>query len=165
MDGGCYNASFDAEGVPKHECVLVESGELKNYLHNTYSARKMGAAPTANAVRSSYRSLPVPGPTNLYVVPGERDVSSMIADLDEGVYVQDIMGMHTADPISGDFSVGINGWHVRSGSCRKPIVEMTMSGNISDFLGGIREVGSEIVYIGSYGAPPVLVEGLSVSGT
>ena len=63
----------------------------------------------------------------------------MVAGLSEALFVQDIMGMHTADPISGDFSVGINGCYIRSGEITGSIGEMTMSGNILDMLQRIVE--------------------------
>lgn len=165
LEGGCLNATFDDEGSPRIRNVLIEEGMMKRFLNNAYSHRKTGSEPTANAVRSSYRDLPVPGPTNLFVAPGSRGIGAIIADMDEGIYVQSIMGMHTADPISGDFSVGINGRHIHGGEAGAAISEMTISGNILDLLGRIREIGSEIIFMGPYGAPPVLVEGISVSGT
>ncbi|MBN1164024.1 MAG: TldD/PmbA family protein [Candidatus Krumholzibacteriota bacterium] len=164
MPGGCFNASFDDEGVPRKKYFLVEGGILRGYFHNSYSARKMGTEPTANAVRSSFKSLPLPGATNLFVIPGKRDLPEILADLEDGLYVQNLMGMHTADSMSGDFSVGVNGYHIRSGQIKHAICEMTLSGNILDLLGGIREIGKKIVFIGSYGSPSVLLEDLSVSG-
>ncbi|MCK4237100.1 MAG: TldD/PmbA family protein [Candidatus Krumholzibacteria bacterium] len=165
MEGGCFNSSFDAEGVPTRRCILVESGILKGFLHDTYSARKMDVSSTANAVRASFKSFPAPGPTNFYLLPGDRGTEEMVKDLEEGIFVQDIMGMHTADPISGDFSVGIEGHYIHAGTVTASIGEMTMSGNILDLLQAIVEVGRDMVFIGQYGSPPVLVEELSVSGT
>lgn len=163
--GCCFNACFDAEGVPKEKCTLIGSGLLEGYLHNVYSSRRMGMKPPGNAVRQTYMSRPVPGPSNLYIAPGERSGDEMVADMDEGVYVQDIMGMHTADTISGDFSVGIDGFYIRGGKASEPVSEMTMSGNILNLLSGIREVASDLVFIGPVGSPTVVVEDISVSGT
>lgn len=163
--GCCFNAGFDAEGVPKEKRTLIESGTLDGYLQNVYSSRRMGVKSSGNAVRRTYKSRPVPGPSNLYIAPGGRSVDEMIAEVDEGIYVQDIMGMHTADTISGDFSVGINGFHVKGGTVHEPVSEMMMSGNILTLLGGIREVGRELVFVGSFGSPTVFVENISVSGT
>lgn len=163
--GGCFNAGFDAEGVPRRRCTLVESGVLIEFLHNVHSSRKMAVKRSGNALRRNFKSLPLPGPSNLYLAPGTRPAAEIIADIDEGVYVQSIMGMHTADTISGDFSVGINGFHITGGNMGEPVSEMTMSGNILELLRGIGEVGSDLVFIGPYGAPTVFVEGISVSGT
>jgi len=74
------------------------------------------------------------------------------------------MGMHTADPVSGDFSVGINGLSIKSGMTGRAVSEMTISGNILELLAGIRNVGREVFFAGPYGAPPVLIDGISVSG-
>ncbi len=165
MADGCFNASFDDEGTPRRKYRIVDSGVLKGYLHNMYSARKMGVTPTANAVRETFKNLPLPGATNLFVVPGPRAQSEMMADLGEGIYIQNIMGMHTADSMSGDFSVGINGYYLKNGEKKQPVSELTLSGNILDLLAGIREIGSDLVFMGQYGAPSVIVEGLSVSGS
>ncbi len=163
--GGCFNAGFDAEGVPRRRCVLIESGVLAEYLHNVHSSRKMAVKRSGNAVRRNFKSMPLPGPSNLYLAPGTRSSEGMIADIDEGVYVQSVMGMHTADTISGDFSIGINGFHITGGTVGKPVSEMTMSGSVLSLLQGIVEVGCDLVFIGPYGAPTVFVEGISVSGT
>ncbi len=163
--GGCFNAGFDAEGVLRKRCALVESGVLAGYLHNVHSSRKMAVNRSGNAVRRNFKNLPLPGPSNLYLAPGTRSAEGIIADIDEGVYVQSIMGMHTADTISGDFSVGINGFHITGGTMGEPVSEMTMSGSVLALLQGIVEVGCDLVFIGPYGAPTVFVEGISVSGT
>ncbi|MBN2184390.1 MAG: TldD/PmbA family protein [Candidatus Krumholzibacteriota bacterium] len=165
LEGGCFNATFDDEGVPKEKYVLIDSGVVKGFLHNVWSSRKMDTPSTGNAVRGSYKEQPVPGPANLYLAPGKKNLEEMIAQIDEGVYILNIMGMHTADPISGDFSVGISGLYIKGGKTEFAINEMTISGNILDLLSGVREIGSGLVFIGPYGAPPVLIEGLSISGT
>ncbi len=161
---GCFNSRFDDEGVPRERYVLIDRGTLNGFLHNTWSAAKTRSRVTANAVRESYKELPVPGPSNLFILPGNGSIENLMAEASGGIYVQNIMGMHTADPISGDFSVGINGLCIESGLTGKAFSEMTISGNILDLLAHIRNVGSEIVFIGPYGSPPVLIDGMSVSG-
>ena len=165
LEGGCFNASFDDEGMPRRRYVLIDEGVLRGFLHNSWSSRKTGGGRSGNAVRDSYKDLPSPGPSNLFVDPGAPALDEMIADISKGIYIQNVMGMHTADPISGDFSVGISGLSIEKGRPAAPVSEMTISGNIADLLKGVREVGREMVFIGTYGAPPVLIEGLSVSGT
>jgi PmbA protein len=164
MQGGCYGSSFDDEGVPRRRSVLIDAGVLKGFLHSCHSARLMGLPATGNAIRDSFKDLPVPGPSNLAVMPGTRSTLELVEDLEEGIFIQDIIGMHTADPISGDFSLGINGLHIKGGSIEGAVSEMTISGDITALLGGIREIGSEIVFIGPFGSPAVSVEGLSLSG-
>ncbi len=164
LGGGCFNVPFDDEGVPSIRRELVSGGVLKGFLHNSYSVRKTGWGTAGNAFRGSFKSIPVPGPTNFFVRPGTADVDELVESLGNGIYIQDVMGMHTADPISGDFSVGITGYEVRGGKKERAVCEMTISGNVVSLLEGIAATGSGIGFAGQVGSPPVLVDGLSVSG-
>jgi PmbA protein len=164
LEGGCFNVPFDDEGVPSSRVELISGGLLKGYLHNCYSMRKTGLGRAGNAFRDSFKSVPAPGPSNLFVLPGSASVDELVDSAGQGIYIQDVMGMHTADPISGDFSIGINGYGIRGGKMGSAVCEMTISGNILSLLDGIAAVGKGIRFAGKAGSPAVLVEGLSVSG-
>jgi PmbA protein len=124
----------------------------------------MGHGRAGNAFRSSFKNAPLPGPTNIYVEPGKNDINDLVHSLGSGIYIQNIMGMHTADPVSGDFSVGFNGYEISGGERAGAICEMTISGNIVSLLEGIGSVGSDMRFVGRVGSPAVIVDGLSVSG-
>ena len=164
LKGGCFNSLFDDEGVSRRRFELIKSGVLKGYLHTVMTSRKMNISPAGNAFRSSFKSVPRPGVTNFYIEPGDKNPDDILSELSEGLYVQDIMGMHMADSISGDFSVGVNGYYIKSGAVQCPVCEMTVSGNILDSLSGIVHIANDLVFMGSLGSPSVLVDGLSVSG-
>lgn len=164
LEGGCFNVPFDDEGVPSSRMELISGGVLKGYLHNSYSTRKTGLGKAGNAFRGSFKSVPAPGPSNLFVLPGSASVDELVDSAGKGIYIQDVMGMHTADPISGDFSVGISGYEIQGGKRGRAVCEMTISGNILSLLDGIAAAGNGIRFAGKVGSPPVLVEGLSVSG-
>jgi len=164
LRGGCFNAGFDAEGLWTQRRVLIQDGVLIGYLHNTFSALLLNQTPTANAVRSSYRFQPVPGATNLYIMSGKKEKDELISSIDRGVMVTEVMGLHTANSISGEFSFGISGFYVERGEIQHPISQMTVSGNIIDLFERIVDVGRDVRFIYSYGSPAVLVDGLSVGG-
>ena len=164
LRGGCFNAGFDAEGLWTQRRVLIQNGVLIGYLHNTFSALLLNQTPTANAVRSSYRFQPVPGATNLYIMGGKKGKDELISSIDRGVMVTEVMGLHTANSISGEFSFGISGFYVERGEIQHPISQMTVSGNIIDLFERIVDVGRDVRFIYSYGSPAVLVDGLSVGG-
>ncbi len=161
---GCFNAVFDDEGVTTVRREFVSGGMLEGFLHNSYSVRKSGQGKAGNAFRSSFKGVPVPGPTNLFVMPGPSSTEELVESLGKGIYIQDVMGMHTADPISGDFSVGITGYEVHGGRKKRAVCEMTISGNVLSLLEGIAATGNTVRFAGQAGSPPVLVDGLSVSG-
>jgi PmbA protein len=164
LEGGCFNAGFDAEGVGTRRKVLIDGGVLKEYLHHTYSAALYGRGLPGNAVRFSFRDIPAPGPTNLYLAGGNGTLGDLIRDMDNGILVRDIMGIHTADPVSGDFSLGIRGCLISGGNIISPFGEMTISGNLLELLKSVDKVGEELKFVGQYGSPDVIVRELSVSG-
>jgi len=165
LPGGCFNTPFDDEGVPSTRRELVSGGILEGFLHNSYTARKTGHGRAGNAFRGTFKGTPVPGPTNLFVAGGRAGTEELLDTLGSGIYIQDVMGMHTADPVSGDFSVGINGFEVRGGGRERAVCEMTISGNVLSLMDGIVATGSAVRFAGQVGSPPVLVEGLSLSGS
>jgi PmbA protein len=164
LEGGCGNSSFDDEGVPRKRIKLIDRGILSGYFHTAETARKMGKGRPGNACRTSFKSTPEPGGTNFYLQPGEITAADILAGMGEGILIQNIMGIHTADPISGDFSLGFNGYYINSGSREHPLCEMTVAGSVPDLLAGIESVGDDLKFIGGTGSPSVLVTGLSVSG-
>ncbi|MDD3643706.1 MAG: TldD/PmbA family protein [Candidatus Krumholzibacteria bacterium] len=165
LPGGCFNAGFDDEGAVRRRRMLIEGGVLREFLHTSRSAREAGGpALPGSAQRGSYRSLPCAGPTNLYVVPAAPGGADPVESLRDGLYIQDVMGAHTADPISGDFSVGIQGRRVSGGRLAEPVSGMTVSGTVTGLLSGIAMIGDRAKFSGPCGSPDVLVEGLSLGG-
>lgn len=150
---------FDDEGVAASRHYLIREGVLEDYMYNTYTARKGGKNSTGNAIRSGFSSLPSVGPTNIYINTKGVKVSlkSLLGSLDKGVYIIEIMGLHTANPISGEFSIGISGIWIENGIMRHPIKEAIISGNILDMFERIEAVGDDLRFYGNTGAPSLLI--------
>lgn len=156
---------FDAEGVPTSKKVLIEKGILKSLMHNQYTAKRTGfEKSTGNAVRTD-RGITV-GPTNLYIDTDRDKISpeEIIKVVDKGVYIIEVMGMHTANPVSGDFSVGISGIYIEKGEFKYPVKETVISGNILEVFKNIKAVGNDLNFFGNIGSPTLLVEGIDISG-
>ncbi len=156
---------FDGEGVPTKRKLLIEKGILKGLMHNCYTAKRSGLkSSTGNALRTE-RGISV-GPTNLYLDTESRKYSfeELLKIIDRGIYVIDVMGMHTANPISGDFSVGAAGLYIEKGEIKYPLKEVVISGNIGDFFKNITAIGEDLTFYGNVGSPTLLVEGLDISG-
>jgi PmbA protein len=164
LAGGVRSAPFDGEGVPSSRSVLIEKGYLRGYLHNTYTAAKDGVVSTGNGVRASFKGGPEVGPTNFYLEPGDKSPAEIIGEISSGLYVGEVLGMHTANPISGDFSVGATGFWIEQGKMSYPVRGLAIAGNIRELLDAVDAVGRDLRFFGGKGAPTVRVRKLAVSG-
>lgn len=164
MEGGLASAPFDGEGVPTGCTVLIEKGVLRGFLHNTYTAAREGTSSTGNGVRSSFKTTPEVGTTNFFVRPGTSSPAELIGGTPRGLYVTEVLGMHTANPISGDFSVGATGILIENGELTRPVRGVTIAGNILELLKNIDGVGNDLRFFGGKGSPTIRVDGVSVSG-
>ncbi|MFH1283047.1 MAG: TldD/PmbA family protein [bacterium] len=164
LSKGLGSSHFDDEGIPTSKLSIVKQGVFENMLYDTYTANKDNVASTGNASRGSFKTLPSPGSSNFLILPGIRTREDMISDIQNGVYVMEVMGMHMADPISGDFSVGIAGIRIEKGEMTHSVKGITLAGNLRDFMNSVCEVGSDTAYFGSYGSPTILVDGLMIGG-
>ncbi len=111
-----YTATdVDGEGLAARRNVLIEDGVLRQFVHNSYSARRAGTVSTGNATRGGFAGTPGVGCLALSLVPGTRTQEELIADVDDGLLVQQMQGLHSGvNPISGDFSTGAAGLLIRT---------------------------------------------------
>jgi PmbA protein len=166
---GLASRPWDAEGVTTQRTEVIASGVLRSYLHNSYTARRDGrAASTGNASRASYRSTPELGPSNLLMLPGGESPDALLRRMGDGLLVSDVHGLHTVNPVTGEFSLGINGMLVEGGVPTRPVREVTIAGTLLDLLGSVEAVGRDLRFTfgaGFLGAPSVLVRQVAISGT
>jgi PmbA protein len=159
-------APFDAEGVATRRTVLIDDGVLQCFLHNTATAARGGASSTGNARRASFKSTPGVSAHNLFLAPGELDQAGLLAQAGEGLLVQDVSGVHSgANPVTGDFSVGVSGLLFRGGELAEPVREVTVAAQLLDILKGIVAVGSDLRFTtGSIGGSSLLIGQMTVAG-
>lgn len=165
LKNGVASAPYDAEGVTTQETILIENGSLRHLLHNTYSAAKSGTRSTGNAARPSFKSFPLIAHSNIYIAAGSIEAGTMIKSLDRGLYISRVMGLHTANPITGDFSFGADGILIEKGERTFPVRGITIAGNLIDILMNIEAIGSDLRFFSSSGSPTLLIPKISVSGT
>jgi PmbA protein len=162
---GMASFPFDGEGVASERKVIIEKGELKGFLYDTYTGLKAGLRSTGNGIRGSFRSLPGVGATNLILSPGIQLPNQLIKDIDCGFYITDVMGMHTANPISGDFSVGAAGIMIEKGKLTYPVRGVTIAGNLLDLLQDIEAVGNDLRFYGGKAASTIRIKNISIGGS
>ncbi len=165
MPGRIGSAPFDGEGVPSTRTNLITAGNLQGFLHNNYTAAKEGVTSTGNGVRGSYKGTPSVGTTNFFLAPGDLSPEQLIAEVDEGFYLTDVMGMHTANPISGDFSVGAAGLLIEKGQLTRAVRGVAVAGNLLELLQAVEAVGNDLTFFGGKGSPTLRITGITVSGS
>ncbi|HJH28865.1 MAG TPA: TldD/PmbA family protein [Methanosarcinaceae archaeon] len=162
MPGGIETGISDDEGVPSQQTSVIENGVFKSYLFDSYTAGKDGVKSTGNAARQSYVSTPSVGLRNFII---EYPQSDIISETDSGVFVNTVIGAHTANAISGDFSVEArNAYTIKDGQVDKPIRSLMISGNIFEMLANISGAGMDVRKVGGTVTPSIRVSDMSVVG-
>ena len=157
--------SHDGEGLATRRVPLIENGVLAGFLHNTMTGRRAGVPSTASAVRG-FRSTPGVGAQALAIATGEGTLDQLIAGVDHGVLVQSMTGLHSGvNPVSGDFSVGVEGLMLRRGAAAEPIREATVASTLQRLLLDVAAVGGEREWTpGGTGAAALVIPGVTLSG-
>jgi PmbA protein len=168
LNGRLGSRPVDDEGVATSQKTLIEKGVLKGYLYNTYNAHKDKTKSTGNAVRGGFTGIPSVGPTNIVIesASGEftRDFSGLLRLVDRGIYVTETMGMHTANAISGEYSVGISGLWIENGNLSYSVKEAVISGNILNLFKNVTLIGEESYFYGNIGSSHLLAGDIDISG-
>jgi len=168
-EGSLGNVSFDSEGVATKNKIVIDNGILKTYLYNLKSAKKDNTRSTGNGFRSSLSSIDT-SCTNFYIKPSDVEQSEMLNNLDNGVLITEVAGLHVgANVISGDFSLQADGFLIKDGKISKPVEQIVVSGNFYTLLQNIVAVGNDLRFnlsssIGTIGSPSIHVSELSISG-
>ena len=160
-------APFDAEGLATRHNVLVEDGVLRSFLQNTYSGRRSGTASTGSAVRAGFKSTPGVGARALSLVPGDKTQDELLAEVGDGLLVRSAIGLHSgANPVSGDFSVGVEGLMIREGALAEPVREATVASTLQRMLKDVAAVGSDLEWLpGGAAGVTVVIGDVSLSGS
>ena len=162
--------NFDGEGCPTYTKKIIEAGRLNTLLYNMKTAAVAGRETTGNASKAGYDAPVGIRPFTMYLEGGDLTEEELIARAGNGVYITSLGGLHAgADAISGDFSLQSSGFKIEEGRKTDFIKSFTVAGNFYEMLKNIvaladnchlpRAMGST-----AFGAPSVLVEGLSVAG-
>lgn len=157
--------SHDGEGLATRRVPLVESGVLRGFLHDSYTGRRSGEGSTGSAVRGT-RGLPSPGVHALHVAPGAGSLEELIADTELGLLVFSLAGLHSGvNPVSGDFSVGVEGRMIRNGALAEPVQECTIGSTLQRLLLDVTRVGGDLTNLPSgVTTPSLVVGGVALSG-
>jgi PmbA protein len=157
-DPAAFSATaIDGEGIATRRNELIADGRLGMFVHNAYTARRMGTVTTGSAVRG-YSSTPGVGVQALALRPGTQRREDLIASIDDGVLVQGVSGLHSGvNPVSGDFSTGADGLRIRNGALAEPVREFTIASTLQRMLQDVVAVGDDLEWLPMNAAGVTLV--------
>lgn len=162
LENGMCTSKCDGEGSVSEKTELVKDGVLNAFIYDIYTANKQGVKTTSNGLRGSYLTTPMISPTN---VEFKFDEMTDLSEIDKGVLTTSVLGAHTANPISGDFSVeASNAFKIENGELTDPINKAMISGNIFEIMKKVEGLKSEIKQYGQFIIPKLLVHDLRVVG-
>ncbi|MEZ5141658.1 MAG: TldD/PmbA family protein [Acidimicrobiales bacterium] len=156
----------DGEGLATRRNTLIADGVLQLFVQNAYTGRRSGTASTGSAVRG-FSSTPGVGCMATSLVPGDRSPAELLAEVGDGLLVQDVSGLHSGvNPVSGDFSTGAEGLRVRGGEVAEPVREFTIASTLQKMLKDVAAVGRDLTMLPMSAAGVTLViHDVTVSGT
>ena len=158
---GLRSHPFDGEGVAHRRLALIDDGVLRSWLLDCSTARELGLTTTGHASRG-VSSVPSPSPSNLHREPGRQSPEDLIADIDDGFYVTDLIGMGV-NIVTGDYSRGASGFWIENGKRTYPVSEVTIAGHLSDIFRTLTPA-NDLEFRYSTNAPTLRLEGLTVAG-
>lgn len=161
MPAALGSRPFDGEGLPTRRTVLVREGVLESYLLDTYSGRKLGMASTHHAARDG--SGVTVSTTNLMLLPGTASPRELIASVQNGLYVVELIGFGV-NGVTGDFSRGAVGLWIENGELAYPVEEVTVAGNLLQMFAGIAGVGNDLVLRDRTASPTIKIGRMVVAG-
>ena len=165
LSDGSGSVPFDAEGTPAFKKALVDKGVISSFLYDRHYATLMKAETTGNAVRHSLTQPPSIGITNFVLESQQSTAQDLRQALSDGPVITELMGLHTVNPVTGEFSLGARGYMIKSGKFSSPCKGITVSGNLFDLFNNIHLAGRDQILYGNMLSPSLIIKALKISGT
>ena len=161
-----FTAAFDDEGCPAFRKTVVENGVFRTILHNSVSAEKMGAESTGNGFRRNYASVVGVQPMNMYIVPGEKSLEELCADMKDGLVITSFAGLHAGiNPVTADFSLQCSGYLVKDGIRERGVSLITAAGNFLELMKNVTAAGNDQEWgVNTICAPSIAFSGCAIAG-
>jgi PmbA protein len=158
---GLRSRAFDGEGLPTAARDIVAGGKITGWLLDTASAKQLGLAPTGHASRGGGAS--GVSASNLHLAPGTQSPAALIADIQTGVYLTELIGQGV-NPVTGDYSRGASGFLIRDGQIAGPIAEFTVAGNLIDMFAALIPA-DDLEFRHATNVPTLRIDGMTVASS
>ena len=149
---GRRSRPFDREGQKVRRMNFIEGGELTSWILDTRSANQLGLKTTGHAG----------GLSNFYMEPGALTPEALMADIAEGLFVTEMIGMGV-NGLTGDYSRGAAGFMIRNGVLAEPVAEFTIAGNLTDMFLRLTPA-NDLEFKRGTDAPTLRIEGMTLAG-
>lgn len=169
-ENALIHRAFDDEGTKTDYKAIIDQGKLLRFLQNSKTAKKLGMDRTGNAYRSSIQSQLGISHTNMYIKPGDYKFEDLVSEVKKGIIVTDVQALHSGlNPISGDFSLPVQGYLVEGGLVKGTVDQITISGNVIDLFQSLEKVADDLKFylpngMGSVGSPSLYINKINVAG-
>jgi PmbA protein len=158
---GLASRPFDGDGLPTRRLAVVDRGVLTSWILDLQTARQLGMRSTGHASRGT-SAPPSPAPSNLYLEPGSLSPEAMIAAIDRGLFITELIGFGV-NAVTGDYSRGASGFWIENGEIAYPVSEVTVAGNLLDMFGHLT-AASDLVFRYRTDSPTLRIDGMTVAG-
>jgi len=148
---GTGSRLYDGEGIACRKRTIIDEGVLQTYFVDTYYGRKLGWEPTTG------------GASNVTFKHGPSNRDQIIAGVSDGILVTSWLGGN-ANATTGDFSFGMRGHLIENGVIGEPISEMNVTGNYTDLLQRLSQVGNDPVPWSAFRCPTLVFDDIQFSG-
>ena len=162
INRGPKSKPFDGEGLPTSKLELVEGGVLLSWVLDIGAAMQLGLSSTGHASRGT-SSRPGPATSNLYIEAGRTTRDDLIAAVDDGFYVSELIGMGV-NGVTGDYSRGASGFWIKNGKLQYPVNEVTITSNLKDMFLNMT-VADDLEFRYGANVPTLRVDGMTVGGS
>ncbi|WP_235443206.1 TldD/PmbA family protein [Candidatus Phytoplasma pruni] len=159
-DQAFFKEKFDDEGVVCQPKNVVENGVFQGFIHNLKTAKIFNTQPTGNGFGGGT------GFSNCYLKPGQRSLDDIVSTIEEGVFIDDLVGMHVGiQTVSGDFSLQASGFKIEKGKITTPVKMIVVSGNFFDILKKLKEIANDFEFqVSGFGSASVYAGDLMIGG-
>ena len=158
---GLHSRTFDGEGLPTRERIIVDAGKVTGWLTNASAAKQLGVEMTGHASRGA-GGAPGISASNVHIEAGSVSVADLIGDIEEGVLVTEVFG-HGVNGVTGDYSRGASGFRIVKGELAGPVAEFTIAGNLLDMFRNMTPA-DDLEMHRAFNAPTLRIEGMTVAG-
>ncbi|MEM9509616.1 MAG: metallopeptidase TldD-related protein, partial [Cyanobacteria bacterium P01_E01_bin.35] len=154
---GVSACKFDDEGVPTSTKSLIDQGVVKQFYWDRRWAARGGIESSGNGFRGGV-SRPSPSLANVCISPGQTSLADLIAGIDEGIIVDQVLGAGQSNVLAGEFSVNIDlGYKVEQGKIIGRVKDTMVAGNIFEAFSNVIDLSDRPEWVGSSAYVPYIL--------